>query len=479
MNLNTPISLTRLLKTGREHPSIVEVLNSLGVSIIDNNASRFISKGVFSEFDGIDNPDENEWISRIHPNDLEQFKKDQEALRRGQNLACKNKIRIRDDQGNWKVLSSKSGVLLRNEDGTPQITISIGSDLTSLRDEQKSVEQKAQDADILISTIEVIISSLNLDDTVQRILDQAKRLFPYDQATIQVLHESSLEILGGEGFPDDVPCKNIKYPFPDELSLSTRAIQERHPWKSNDVAHDSLEYNQLADGMHTIRSWLGIPLIAHGDVIGLLTFANFEADSFHQRHLDLAKTIAGPVAIAFENARMHGETYQLAMHDALTGIGNRHAFNLNGKYFFEKARRDGRELSFAMLDLDHFKKINDDFGHLVGDRVLQAVCQSCERTLRTTDFIARYGGEEIIILFPDASTDTAARIVVRICRDVANLKIEGVSRPVTVSAGIAGLQANSKKSMDDVINEADEALYQSKSNGRNRITVYQRNSSSR
>ncbi len=473
------MSLAQLLNAVREHPQIVEILNNLGVSIIDDNESRFISKGVFSKIAGIGSPDEDEWISLIHPDDLGQFKKEQAALRHGQNLVYENKFRIRDEQGNWRYISSKSGVFLRNEDGTPQITISIGSDLTSLEEEKESVDQNAQAAGILLSTIEVIISSLNLDDTVQRILDQGKRLFPYDQASIQVLHERFLEILGGAGFPEEIPCRNIKYPFPDKLSLSTRAIQERRPWKSNDVTRDSLEYNQLSDGVHTIRSWLGIPLIAHGDVIGLLTFANFEADSFNQRHLDLAQAIAGPVAIALENARMHGETYQLAMHDALTGISNRHSFNLNGKYFFEKARREGRELAFAMLDLDHFKKINDDFGHLVGDRVLQAVCQTIEKTLRTTDFIARYGGEEIIILFPDTSTDTAASIVDRICRDVSKLKIEGVTRPVTVSAGIAGTQTGSGKSMDDAINEADEALYQSKSNGRNRITIYRENSSSR
>ena len=327
---------------------------------------------------------------------------------------------------------------------------------------------------VLASTIEVIISSLDLNDTVQRILEQAKLLVPYDQATVQVLHDGFLETLGGMGFADSESHKGRKYPFPEEGSLRTRAIQERRPWLSNDVARDSPEYVQLEAEGDTIRSWLGVPLVSHGDVIGLLTFCSKKRHSFEVRHCKLAQAFASPVAIALENARMHGETYELAMKDALTGIGSRHAFNLNSKYFFEKAKRESRDLAFAMLDLDWFKKVNDDFGHLVGDRVLQAVCQVCTQKLRTTDFIARYGGEEIIILFPDTSSKTAANIVERICRDVSRLSIKGVNRPVTVSAGISGSTPTRKSDLNGFIKEADDALYQSKENGRNRITVFQK-----
>jgi diguanylate cyclase (GGDEF)-like protein len=169
---------------------------------------------------------------------------------------------------------------------------------------------------------------------------------------------------------------------------------------------------------------------------------------------------------------MHGETFKLAMIDALTGIGSRHAFDLNSRFLFEKARREQHVISVAMLDLDRFKKVNDDFGHQIGDVVLKQVAKACESGLRATDMIARYGGEEIVILLPETDVKTAADIIERIRKDVSNLKIDGVNRPVTLSAGISGFIPGRLSSFTEILRNADAALYMAKDKGRNCIVVH-------
>ena len=158
--------------------------------------------------------------------------------------------------------------------------------------------------------------------------------------------------------------------------------------------------------------------------------------------MEIAESFANPIAVALENARMHGETFKLAMEDSLTKLGTRHAFNIQSHFFVEKSKRNGKELAVAMLDLDHFKHINDEFGHLIGDKVLQKISAVTREFLRSTDLIARYGGEEIIILFSDTTVETASHIVDRICAKVSLLKHQNVGRPVTLSAGISGFYPN-------------------------------------
>jgi diguanylate cyclase (GGDEF)-like protein len=124
----------------------------------------------------------------------------------------------------------------------------------------------------------------------------------------------------------------------------------------------------------------------------------------------------------------------------------------------------------AKLDLDRFKDVTDEFGHQVGDVVLKTVSKACEEGLRTTDMIARYGGEEIAILLPGTKVKVAADIIDRIRKNVSSLHFEGVDRSITISAGIAGCSPPDHLStLVNMIREADAALYRAKAQGRNRV----------
>jgi len=464
--------ITRLVDSLLEDGPLKTLLSEIGVIVIDYRDKRAITSDITKELDFSDkHAYERSWTQFLHPEDRKRVEADLKDLVEGKTDYFQEVYRIKGRSGGWRWISNRGGVVLRNPDGSPWIFIGADEDLTRIKEAQEEASIRAREATILNATIGVITSSLNLDETVHRILEQAQRLVPYDRASVQILHDGYLRIIGGMGFSDNNLISELKFPYPEEGSLSTRAIQERHPWMSNDVLEDFPKFVQVEEEAPA-RSWIGIPLIAHGDVIGLLSFDSGVKSFYTHRHLELARAFAGPVAIALENARMHGETYKLAMIDALTGIGSRHAFDLNSRFLFEKARRENQSIALAMLDLDRFKEVNDDFGHQVGDIVLKGVSKACEDGLRTTDMIARYGGEEIVILLPETDVDVASDIIERIRRDVANLKFEGVNRSVTLSAGISGFIPNRDSSLSEILREADAALYKAKAKGRNCIMVH-------
>lgn len=165
-----------------------------------------------------------------------------------------------------------------------------------------------------------------------------------------------------------------------------------------------------------------------------------------------------------------------AVFDALTGIPNRRSFN---DRFLSEARRAVRmksPLSVIMADIDHFKKYNDTYGHERGDEVLSVIAQTIQDTLkRPVDFCARYGGEEFIMILPDTGTKGAAHVAGLILKHVRDLDIEHKTSDteprVTISLGIA-TQTNVPVNYEDIVTQADKALYRAKSNGRNRFEIF-------
>jgi diguanylate cyclase (GGDEF)-like protein len=155
--------------------------------------------------------------------------------------------------------------------------------------------------------------------------------------------------------------------------------------------------------------------------------------------------------------------------DPLTGVLNRRAILLQIENELSRAKRDSKQISISMLDLDHFKKINDTFGHLAGDAVLRESMNRVEETIRTYDSVGRFGGEEFIVVLPGANQADAFNIAerVRLKMDEKNAEVDGVSIPFTISQGVA--TCNGKSTVDELIAKADEALYRAKENGRNRV----------
>jgi len=206
------------------------------------------------------------------------------------------------------------------------------------------------------------------------------------------------------------------------------------------------------------------------------------------RNIVLASTLIGVVLIfgltIFSTTRFmrlldeaHHAITQLTTIDELTGLPNRRRFFDHLDQEVDRARRYGNQLSLIMIDIDHFKKVNDSFGHPLGDMALAQVARLLDANVRTSDIVARYGGEEFMVLLPESEADQAAVVAekLRVVVEVNDISLEGPQVKVTISCGVADLSAvmsQKGKLRDNFILAADAALHRAKNNGRNQVSQF-------
>lgn len=172
------------------------------------------------------------------------------------------------------------------------------------------------------------------------------------------------------------------------------------------------------------------------------------------------------------------ELKELASHDSLTGLLNRRAIMAGLPKEIQRMKRQEHVLCIGMCDIDHFKQVNDTYGHLVGDEVLKEVTKRMAATLREYDLLGRYGGEEFLVITPVDNNKNGLMVYQRICEVVSSqaIKVNNLSISVTISCGVATYSADSDiQTITELIARADEALYQAKDNGRNQVVFKQVN----
>lgn len=217
-----------------------------------------------------------------------------------------------------------------------------------------------------------------------------------------------------------------------------------------------------------IKSLICVPIVSKSKKFGLILIEqNFE-NAFDIDNVKLLTVIAQQVGIAMENVDLYHKMHELAVRDNLTGVYNRLYFHERLQEELVNAKNECYELSVAMFDIDHFKKFNDTYGHLFGDKVLKTVTEVMDQSIRSKDVIARFGGEEFIILFPYTSLAKAYKIVERLREKIASTNITdgSVCVSVTASFGIASFPQNASNAME-LLKKADDALYKAKDSGRN------------
>jgi diguanylate cyclase (GGDEF)-like protein len=175
--------------------------------------------------------------------------------------------------------------------------------------------------------------------------------------------------------------------------------------------------------------------------------------------------------LSWELQEAHQLAHRMARTDELTGLNNRRAFTEQCERALEQARRYGRQLALVMFDIDHFKTVNDTYGHAAGDRVLQALAEAIERTVREVDVAGRLGGEEFAVMLPETGGVEAAALAERLRQAVAGLSVphEGGGITFTCSFGVAA-RTEDVMELDTLLSRADEALYRAKRQGRDRIS---------
>jgi diguanylate cyclase (GGDEF)-like protein len=235
----------------------------------------------------------------------------------------------------------------------------------------------------------------------------------------------------------------------------------------DDVSKDA-RFVQLPANQTPISSLICVPLIARGERVGVVTATSERPNAFDANQLELVRFISTTIALDIENVRLH----RVAVTDPLTGAFNREFLIQRLPQEIEAAIDRDRSLSVAMVDVDHFKAVNDQHGHGVGDVVLAEVARRLRSAIRTGDLLVRYGGEEFLAVLPKADAGRAwevgERMRQRVCERAFDVG-DGLALLLRISVGIA--QWRMGEPMPELIERADVALYGAKERGRNRVEV--------
>lgn len=234
------------------------------------------------------------------------------------------------------------------------------------------------------------------------------------------------------------------------------------------INNDSKTDPEYVDFYLETKSRMAIPLVSFGQALGVLLLDSEDTNAFHVADMQPLESVADICATAIQNAHYVERVKQLAYLDGLTGIFNRRFFELRMAEELDRARRFGAGMAVIMVDIDHFKRLNDEFGHLLGDEVLRQISSIFHQQLRKIDVVCRYGGEEFAILLSQTDPQHALMVAEKLRSVVAGWQFPGVPRSVTISAGTANYPDHGT-TRDALVKAADAGLYSAKQAGRNQV----------
>jgi len=297
------------------------------------------------------------------------------------------------------------------------------------------------------------------------LLDSMQNFIEHDRALFYVERGEGLQLIGCRGGDAVEQIYHEKWPKM-HADLVERLRHESVPRLLSTEEAASLE-----SGGRLPRHYLAVPLVSGGSGFRLLLVGR-SSKTIQSQGVDIAAAMAKQVSVALDKARLIKDLENLATTDGLTRLYNRRTFLQRAESEFERSRRYQRPLSVLMLDVDHFKTVNDSYGHEVGDRVLRVLADEFRKSLRQQDVLGRYGGEEFVAFLPETSSAVALDVAERLRKSVENLRVpvERDSIRVTLSIGIATVR-DRDRDISALIIFADQALYEAKQQGRNRVVV--------
>ncbi len=357
--------------------------------------------------------------------------------------------------------------------------IAVKEDITARKLLEDAERDQRQLADALRDTAMALSSTLNLDDVLDRILENIEKLVQCDVAMVSLIegdvvrniHYRSLqEKVSNRLSIGDIQANLLNIPILKQI------VNTKRSYLIPDIQNDARWKAIAIPGIQRIRSLICVPIEIQERVMGIINIISATPDRFHALHADRIKAFASQAAIAIDNAKLYEKAKHLSTIDPLTDLFNMRYFLDFSQLEFERCHRYERTLSVAMVDIDHFKSVNDSYGHTTGDAVLSEIADRIQKSVRSVDVVARYGGEEFIILMPETNLNEAGWVAERV-RQVVNESPMNVNEKnicVTLSVGVAE-KSRATMQLDDLIKAADKALYIAKANGRNRVEAYSDN----
>jgi diguanylate cyclase (GGDEF)-like protein/PAS domain S-box-containing protein len=349
--------------------------------------------------------------------------------------------------------------------------IGVKEDITARKLLEEAERDQRQLANALVDTAAALNSTLKLDGVLDCILDNIEKIVTCDMVMIMILEEEELKAIRyrnrSQQDVDHIDLINVHANTINDPMMQSM-IHTKQPQIIPDTRADA--HCQAYDGMRWIGSYLGAPLVIRGSVVGAIHLVSATPGFFTLEHTGRLKAFASQAAIAIENAQLYEQAQYLSVTDPLTEMNNRrYLFDIGG-FEFERIRRYGGTLSAIMIDIDHFKHLNDRHGHAVGDLALREVARRIKSCLRAVDIVARYGGEEFVILMPETHLKEAGLVAERVRRSIGENPIveDNLAVRTTLSLGVAEVD-QSCTNLDELLKCADQALYAAKAAGRNRV----------
>ena len=330
------------------------------------------------------------------------------------------------------------------------------------------VKQQADELNSLRSLSLNLTSSLDLQTVLDAVVTEAMRLVKNSRAAHIFLYSYGNLTFGASLNAEGVKNKPVALPRKDGLTYFVansggKLIVE-------DIANHPLYKNSSEDWTGSI---IGIPLKFDKSIVGVMNLSRSTTGGFTKAELRLIGLLADQAAVAISNASLHKIVAEQANTDSLTGLPNRRALEDRLQEEIRHAKRMDSQFSVVMMDLDGFKAVNDIFGHVVGDEVLHSVFNYLSENMRATDFLARYGGDELTLIMRDTGLEIATIVTAKLVELMKEYNFpfpENKRADLGITAGIAVYPIHAQNA-GDLLRAADASLYQGKKHSRGSFVV--------
>lgn len=314
-----------------------------------------------------------------------------------------------------------------------------------------------------------VTETLSLKYVIGTTIREVRKLVGADVAVLRLLRDDQL-VLAGTEQEQDSDIQGLAA-LPLGVGLVGRVAKRGKTVRISEGAEASMEDGERIPG---VQSGIIVPLIVGARVVGTLGCWSRVPGLFSDDDERVLEMMASQVATAIAAANVHEATARDAHHDALTLLPNRRQLAEDLRGVLAEALAASRPMAIAMIDIDHFKRLNDEHGHKIGDVTLQRVAKTLRAALRAEDRLYRYGGEEFLVVFANVDAEAGGALAERLRAEVEHMPLlvdQGdAASPVTISIGVAAFPGDGEH-LEELIDTADRAMYASKEAGRNRVML--------
>ncbi len=321
----------------------------------------------------------------------------------------------------------------------------------------------------LLNLSTALLSTLDQGDVFTLISSMLKQIVDYDTMDIRLVDDEAEELVAIYA-RDENAEEVLSFRSSLDEGVSGWVVRHNEAQLVNDMDHDPRAVFIPGTEEGEPQASIIVPLNVRDKVTGVLSIDRLHGRTFDEQELEPAKLFANMAAIAIQNARSYEEMERQAISDGLTGIHNYRHFRETLEATISRAERYDETFCLLMMDLDHFKAVNDTIGHQAGDDVLRTVADVLRGCSRASDYQARYGGEEFVMLLPQTGLSEASTLAERVRSQVAEIAVGHPGLHVTMSIGVASFPDSAHDS-DGVLAAADAALLRAKARGRDRVCL--------